>query len=78
MIKGVVKGKSGDLKTTSLVIVYMLSKALGISPLEVYKMPASLVKDLLAVHGVIEQIKADELDNAKSKINGMKHGRNIR
>ena len=34
----------------SLITVYSLSKALAISPLEVYKMPASLVTDLLAIH----------------------------
>ena len=78
MIEGVVKGKSGDLKTTSLIMVYMLSKALAISPLEVYKMPSSLVMDLLSVHGVIEKIKADEIDTAKNKMSGMKNVGNFR
>ena len=78
MIEGVVKGKSGDLKPTSLIMVYMLSKALAISPLEVYKMPASLVMDLLSVHGVIEKIKADEIDAAKNKMSGVKNVGNFR
>lgn len=45
----------------------MLSKALAISPLEVYKMPVSLVKDLLQVHSVIEEIKSEEMDKIKKQ-----------
>jgi|TARA_R110002020_G_scaffold447287_1_gene659635 hypothetical protein len=78
MIERVVRGKSGDLRTTSLIMVYMLSKALAISPLEVYKMPSSLVIDLLSVHGVIEKIKAEEIDSAKNKMSGVKNVGNFR
>ena len=55
----------------SKITVYMLSKALAISPLEVYKMPQSLVKDMLLIHGNMEQLKADEMDKEikKSKSN---------
>ena len=45
----------------------MLSKALAISPLEVYKMPVSLLVDLLQVHSVVEEYKAEELDKAQKK-----------
>tara|TARA_R100000231_G_scaffold115470_1_gene85937 strand:- start:605 stop:820 length:216 start_codon:yes stop_codon:yes gene_type:complete len=67
MIKGAFKGKETDPKTASLVTVYMLSKALAISPLEVYKMPVSLVKDLLQVHSVVEEFKSEEIDKAQRK-----------
>jgi hypothetical protein len=67
MIKGAFKGKETDHKTASLVTVYMLSKALGISPLEVYQMPVSLVKDLLQVHSVVEEYKAEEMDKIQRK-----------
>ena len=46
----------------SLIVVYSLSKALGISPLEVYKMPSSLVMDLLGVHKVILELEKEEYD----------------
>ena len=59
--------KPSDIKTISLIMVYTLSSALSISPLEVYKMPVSLVKDLLTVHGVIETIKSEELEKAKNR-----------
>ena len=78
MIKGAFKGKETNPQTASLITVYMLSKALAISPLEVYKMPASLVMDLLSVHGVIEKIKADEIDAAKNKMSGVKNVGNFR
>tara|TARA_R100000231_G_scaffold83452_1_gene63603 strand:- start:10782 stop:10958 length:177 start_codon:yes stop_codon:yes gene_type:complete len=44
------------------VIVYSLSKALAISPLEIYKMPASLVIDLLSVHRVMVELEQEEMD----------------
>ena len=57
----------------SLTVVYSLSQALGISPLEIYKMPVSLVKDLLVVHAEAEKIKAEEMDKAsKSSMNNLR------
>tara|TARA_R100001460_G_scaffold50975_2_gene89533 strand:+ start:228 stop:431 length:204 start_codon:yes stop_codon:yes gene_type:complete len=63
-LRAALKGGQSDPKTVSLIIVYSLSKALGISPLEVYKMPANLIIDLLQVHQVFEEIKAEELEKA--------------
>ena len=62
-----VRGKKADPKTASLIVVYTLSKALGISPLEVYKMPISLVKDLLMIHKEVEELQGDEIDKAMKK-----------
>ncbi len=57
----------------SLTVVYSLSQALGISPLEIYKMPVSLVKDLLVVHAEAEKLKAEEMDKAtKSSMNNIR------
>ena len=67
MIKGAFKGKETNPQTASLITVYMLSKALAISPLEVYKMPVSLVVDLLQVHSVVEEYKAEEMDKIERK-----------
>jgi hypothetical protein len=62
-----VRGGSSDPKTASLLIVYSLAKALAISPLEIYAMPATLVMELLMVHGEIEMYKAEEVKK-KSKV----------
>jgi hypothetical protein len=56
------RGAKGTPKEMSLIVVYSLSKALGISPLEVYKMPSSLVIDLLGVHKVMLEIEKEEYD----------------
>tara|TARA_R100000734_G_C3311540_1_gene102444 strand:- start:1541 stop:1711 length:171 start_codon:yes stop_codon:yes gene_type:complete len=56
-------------------MVYTLSNALSISPLEVYKMPVSLVKDMLIVHANVEKMKMEELEKAENKAKGAKHGR---
>ena len=56
------KGGKTHPQTVSLIIVYTLAKALAISPLEIYKMPTSLVLDLIRIHFVAEELKAEELD----------------
>lgn len=67
-------GRKNDLKTSSLIVVYTLSKALSISPLEIYRMPTSLVKDLLSVHYVVEEMKAEEFEKVKKKSERTRHG----
>tara|TARA_R100001460_G_scaffold98459_1_gene141329 strand:- start:4742 stop:4918 length:177 start_codon:yes stop_codon:yes gene_type:complete len=58
-----------------LIIVYTLAKALAISPLEIYKMPSSLVIDLLSVHKVMMELEKEEMDKiekqSKSNMKGM-------
>ena len=49
------------------MLVYTLSSGLGISPLEIYKMPVSMVQDLFLIHTNVEKTKAEELDKAKRK-----------
>jgi len=66
-LRRALKGGKASIKDASLIIVYTLSKALAISPLEVYKMPASLVMDLLQVHKLIKEIEAEEIDKAFNK-----------
>tara|TARA_R110002153_G_scaffold229999_1_gene383140 strand:+ start:41 stop:268 length:228 start_codon:yes stop_codon:yes gene_type:complete len=75
MIKDAVKGKEADPKILSLITVYSLSKALAISPLEIYKMPVSLVKDLLAVHITFETLKAEEMDKMQKDMERKSRGR---
>jgi len=48
-------------------MVYTLSKALHVSPLELYKMPAELFMDMLTIHSEVETMKADEMDKQMKK-----------
>lgn len=48
-------------------MVYTLARALKISPLEVYQMPSQLVKDMLAIHGYVEEMKAEEIEKQTKK-----------
>ncbi len=68
MIEKAIRGKASSPNIAFLVITYTLAKALSISPLEIYKMPSSLVIDLLSVHGIMEKIKHEELDKMKQKV----------
>ena len=65
MIENAIKGKRSNPDTVFLIMTYTLASALSISPLEIYKMPSSLVMDLLRVHFSMEKIKHDELEKAK-------------
>lgn len=65
MIEKAIKGKASSPDIVFLVITYTLAKALSISPLEIYKMPSSMVIDLLSVHGIMEKIKHEELEKMK-------------
>ena len=67
MRRAIRSGKA-DPSTASLIVVYTLAQALGISPLEIYKMPATLVQDLLSIHGIIEEMKAEEIEKKTKKM----------
>ena len=67
MIENAIKGKKSSPQTVFLIMTYTLASALSISPLEIYKMPSSLVMDLLRVHFSMEKIKHDELEKAKKQ-----------
>ena len=68
MIEKTIRGKPSNPKIVFLIITYTLAKALSISPLEIYKMPSSMVTDLLSVHGIMEKIKHEELDKMKRQV----------
>ena len=74
IIKGAIRGKETTPKIASLMVVYMLSKALAISPLEIYKMPVSLVQDLLLIHGTVKELESEEMDKMQKKAEGSKFG----
>jgi hypothetical protein len=48
--------------------LYTLSKALAISPLEIMKMPASMVMDFLYIHRNFEELKADTIEQEMKKV----------
>lgn len=66
MRRAIKQGES-DPSTASLIIVYTLAKALKISPLEVYAMPATLVIEMLTIHGIMEELKAEEMEKAQKR-----------
>jgi len=67
-MKSVLRGSSPKPHEASLIVTYTLAKALSISPLEIYKMPASLVQDLLTVHSAYKEIESEELQKEMKKV----------
>ena len=66
-MRDALQGRSKDPSMAFLLITYTLSSALSISPLEIYKMPADLVMDLLYVHRNVEELKAETISKEMSK-----------
>ena len=66
-MKSVLRGGSAKPHEASLIVTYTLAKALAISPLEVYKMAQSMVKDMLLIHGNMEKLKAEEMQKEVKK-----------
>jgi len=50
------------------LVVYTLATAFSISPLEVYKMPASLVKEMLFIHQSVKELEAEEMEKAQRQM----------
>ena len=50
------------------MVVYALAQAFQISPLEVYKMPADLVMDMLAIHTEVEKYKSEMIEKESKKM----------
>lgn len=66
-MRDALQGRSKDPSMAFLLITYTLSSALSISPLEIYKMPADLVMDLLYVHRNVEEMKAEAINKEMNK-----------
>tara|TARA_R110002051_G_scaffold2304_2_gene12196 strand:- start:17589 stop:17801 length:213 start_codon:yes stop_codon:yes gene_type:complete len=52
---------------SSHLITYTVATTFSISPVEVYKMPASLVKEMLVIHKCIKELEAEEMDKMSKK-----------
>tara|TARA_R100000482_G_scaffold114074_1_gene56860 strand:+ start:361 stop:564 length:204 start_codon:yes stop_codon:yes gene_type:complete len=64
-LRGAMKSGKIQPQDVSLVVVYTISKALAISPLEVYKMPNTLVNDLLMMINIQNELEAEEMEKAR-------------
>ena len=65
-------GQIEDPKVASLLLRYTLSKELNITPKEQDEMSATLVKDLLTVHGIIEEMKSTEIEKVQKNMKQVK------
>ena len=66
-MKSAMKGGKITPEQASLIIVYTLAKALSISPLDIYQMPASLVMDLLNIHAIYSEMEAETMKKEMKK-----------
>tara|TARA_R110000822_G_scaffold289487_2_gene410819 strand:- start:2236 stop:2445 length:210 start_codon:yes stop_codon:yes gene_type:complete len=67
-VRKALKGGKTSPKLTSQLIVYTIATAFSISPLEVYDMPAELVKDMLIIHMQAKQLEMEEMSKAEKSM----------
>tara|TARA_R110002167_G_scaffold135119_1_gene321423 strand:- start:374 stop:586 length:213 start_codon:yes stop_codon:yes gene_type:complete len=67
MIKRSIRGGYTSPKLASQLIVYTLATTFSISPMEVYKMPASMVMDMLSIHKEVKLYEAEETEKIHKK-----------
>ena len=63
-------GNYTNPQVLSLLTRYTLAKELNISPKEQDELPFTLVRDLMTVHGVVESIKAEEIEKVSRDTKG--------
>tara|TARA_R110002012_G_scaffold266614_1_gene450227 strand:+ start:410 stop:559 length:150 start_codon:yes stop_codon:yes gene_type:complete len=48
-------------------MIYTYATTFHISPVEAYNTPASLVKEMLEIHGEVKRVESEEIEKAKNK-----------
>tara|TARA_R100001463_G_scaffold20391_2_gene49714 strand:+ start:157 stop:363 length:207 start_codon:yes stop_codon:yes gene_type:complete len=67
-VRSAIRGGKTTPEVSSQLIVYAVAQAFKISPMEVYRMPARLVKDMLMIHQEAKILEAEEYEKAQKKI----------
>ena len=55
------------LNIASRIMVYTFGTTFHENPLEVYLTPASLVRDMLEIHGEVKRLESEELEKIRKK-----------
>ncbi len=67
MIRRALKGGEVSPVIASKVMIYTYSTTFNINPLDAYNTPASLVKEMLNIHGEVKRLESEEMDKARKK-----------
>ena len=68
MMRRAIRTGIGSHQVMSKIVVYTLATTFSISPLEVYRMPASLVKEMLFIHQTVKELEAEEMEKAQRQM----------
>jgi|TARA_B100001094_G_scaffold332117_1_gene402840 hypothetical protein len=67
LIRKALKGGSVPPYIASRIMIYTYSTTFSVSPLEAYHTPATLVSQMLEIHGEVKRIESEEFDKAKKR-----------
>ena len=51
----------------SKIMIYTYATTFHISPIAAYNTPASLVKEMLEIHGEVKRVESEEIEKSKNK-----------
>lgn len=67
MIRRAVKGAEVPPTIALEILLYSYSKIFAINPYDAKDTPIRVMTDMLLVHGEVEKLKAEEIENATKK-----------
>ena len=67
MIRRALKGGEVSPIIASKVMIYTYATTFNINPLDAYNTPASLVKEMLDIHGEVKKIESEEIEKMNRK-----------
>lgn len=62
--------RGGEIEPTlaSRILIYSYSKVFGISPMEAYNTPATIILEMMKIHTEVEEMKSQEIDRQIKKV----------
>tara|TARA_R100000742_G_C4267534_1_gene85732 strand:+ start:94 stop:300 length:207 start_codon:yes stop_codon:yes gene_type:complete len=67
LIRRALKGGEVSPIIASKVMIYTYATTFNINPLDAYNTPASLVKEMLDIHGEVKKIESEEIEKMNRK-----------
>ena len=59
------KGGSVDAVVGMKIMLYSYCSAFHVNPKDAYETPASLIKEMMEIHGEVKRIESEEMERAK-------------
>ncbi len=62
------KGGSVDVTIGMKIMLYSYCELFSIDPKDAYETPASLIKEMLEIHGEVKKIESEEMEKSSKRL----------